>query len=148
MARRKKRILAIVGLIIFTCAAAGYMIWNEPQRDIQEANGITTTAIILYKQLTTDSQYNKALLVNKVLIVSGKVKQVESNQKGEKIILLETNFPGASVNCTMEEKIKKKINTGDSIAIKGICSGYIAGDVQMDLPGDVYMIRCYLSNEK
>ena len=134
--------------MILIAAAAGYMIWNRPHRDIQDANGIQTTAIKLYTQLTTDSTDNRKSLVNKIIIVSGKVKQVATNQKGQQIILLETNFPGASVNCTMEEKIKSKINIGDRIAVKGICSGYIAGDPQMDLPGDVYIIRCYLSNEK
>ena len=144
----KKRIITIVGFIILTGAAAGYMIWNEPHRDIKDANGIQKTAVELYKDLTADSADHKAGLLNKIVIVSGKVAQLQTNQKGEQIILMQTNVPGASVNCTMEQKIPGKIYTGDAITVKGICSGYIPGDAEMGLPGDVYLIRCYLQNEK
>jgi hypothetical protein len=140
----KKRILIILGLIILAGAITIYLEWNKPHRDIKDASGIQTTAANLYKQLTTDSEYHKAALINKVVIVSGKVSHAQSNQKGQPIILLETGVPGASVNCTLEENIQKSIKTGDTISVKGICSGYISGEEDMGLPGDVYMIRCYV----
>jgi hypothetical protein len=42
----------------------------------------------------------------------------------------------------MEEN-SSTVKSGDNITIKGICSGYIAGDADMDLPGDVFIIRGY-----
>ncbi len=56
-------------------------------------------------------------------------------------------IPDASVNCTMEENVNN-IKAGDTILIKGICSGYINGDIDMGLPGDVFLIRCYYFNLK
>ncbi len=148
MSKNKKAILITIGFIILTGAVIGYMIWNKPQPDIKDASGIRISAVDLYKLLSTVNQSHKASLIGKVLIVSGEVTQVQINQKGQQLILLQTKTSGASVNCTMEEKIEKRVNTGDSILIKGICSGYISGDVEMGLPGDVYMIRCYLLPKK
>ena len=108
------------------------------------ATGIETTAIKLYSDLTKDSANMKAKLISKIVIVSGEIKQVLKNQKKQQIILLKTNTSGGSVNCTMEENIKN-IKMGDKIIIKGICSGYIGGDLDMDLPGDVFLTRCYRS---
>jgi riboflavin synthase alpha subunit len=79
-----------------------------------------------------------------VVEVSGKITQVSLNQQHQQIILLKTNVSGGSVNCTMEEKANN-IKAGDSIVLKGICSGYIGGDMDMGLPGDVFLIRCYPS---
>ena len=130
-------IIAIAGIII-------YQVWNEPHKNIKSATGIPTTATKLYSDLTTDSANMKIKLISKVLVVSGEIKQVSENQKKQQIILLKTNTSGGSVNCTMEENIKN-IKMGDKITIKGICSGYIGGDLDMDLPGDVFLVRCYRS---
>jgi hypothetical protein len=59
------------------------------------------------------------------------------------VILVETDVAGAYINCTMEEKTTGII-IGDKITLKGICSGYISGDMDMGLPGDVFLTRCYV----
>jgi hypothetical protein len=42
----------------------------------------------------------------------------------------------------MEENVKI-VKAGDSILLKGICMGYTGGDQDIQLPGDVFLIRCY-----
>lgn len=130
--------------IIAIALIIGYRIWNEPHRNIKNANAVKATATALYGNLTKDSTTMKSKFVNKIVMVSGEVKQVLKNQKGQQIILLKTNFEGGSVNCTMEGKINN-VKPGDMISIKGICSGYIGGDPDIDLPGDVFLTRCYAS---
>jgi hypothetical protein len=137
-----RNIFLFVIAIIAVCTIIGYRIWNEPHRNIKNATGIKTTAVALYSDLTKDSATMKATFINSVVIVSGKVKQVLKNQSGQQIILLKTNVEGGSINCTMEENMAN-IKEGDEIILKGICSGYIGGDLDMDLPGDVFLIRCY-----
>ncbi|MGN6532295.1 MAG: OB-fold protein [Ginsengibacter sp.] len=141
--KRKIGCLIFIAIIAFGIVVI-YWIWNEPHRNIKNADGIKTTATILYSNLTKDSATMKSKFVNKIVITSGEVKNVLKNQKGQQIILLKTNISGGSVNCTMEEKIND-IKPGDTISIKGICSGYIGGDPDIDLPGDVFLIRCYPS---
>jgi hypothetical protein len=42
----------------------------------------------------------------------------------------------------MEEKDITPINVGSKIAIKGICNGYLEGD--LGLSGNVVVDRCYI----
>jgi len=145
MGKKFKRYVLLIFIIIITIIALiGYQVWNKPHQDIKNAVAVKTSAIKLYNSLTNDSANTKALFVNKIVAVSGEVKQVSRNQQNQQVILLKTNITDGSVNCTMEENIKN-IKAGDMILIKGICIGYIGGDNEMQLPGDVFLIRCYPS---
>jgi hypothetical protein len=142
--KTKRNIFSIFIAMIVIAAVIGFMMWNEPHRDIKDSTALKTTAVVLYSNLTKDSARMKSTLVNQVVEVSGEIKNVLKNQKGDQIILLKTNTSGGSINCTMEEKISN-VKPGDTISIKGLCSGYIGGDPDIDLPGDVFLIRCYPS---
>jgi hypothetical protein len=145
MGRKYKRyafwslaVVIVIGVII------GYRLWNKPHENIKNASAIKINAIALYNTLANDSSHKPSSLINQVLVVSGKVKSVSENQQKQQVILLETNVPDGSVNCTMEEKVKI-VKAGDSILLKGICMGYTGGDQNIQLPGDVFLIRCYHS---
>jgi len=142
--RLKRNILFffIVGVLIV--CIAGYLYWNKPHRDVRDADGIETSAIDLYNIFISDSAKANTIYLNKVVKVSGAISGISVNQKKQKIILLKTSVPGASVNCTMEENINS-YKAGDNVMLKGICSGYIPGDADMGLTGDVFIIRCYRS---
>jgi archaellum component FlaF (FlaF/FlaG flagellin family) len=142
--KTKRNILLIFFAIIVIAGIVGYSIWNEPHRNVKNATALKTTAVQLYSDLTKDSANMKSKFVNKVVEVSGEIKQVSKNQNGDQIILLKTNIPDGSVNCTMEEQANN-VKPGNTISIKGICSGYIGGDLDMGLSGDVFLIRCYPS---
>ena len=133
-----------LAVLIAIAAMIGYRAWNKPHENIEDAIAIKTNASLLYNSLANDSLNAKSDFINKVVMVSGKVKQVSENQQKQQVILLETNVQDGSVNCTMEEKIKN-IKAGDSILLKGICMGYAGGDKDIDLPGDVFLVRCYHS---
>ena len=140
----KRNILIFFIAIVLIGVITGYMMWNKPHLDVKAAEAAKVTAIDLYKTFTTDSAGAKLKYLNKVVAVAGEVKQVSLNQQNQQIILLKTHDPDASVNCTMEEN-RNNIKAGDTIVVKGICSGYINGDIGMGLPGDVFLIRCYIS---
>ena len=140
--RLKKNILIFFIAIVLIAVVAGYMIWNKPHRDVKGADAVKITAIDLYKIFTTDSVTAKSTYLNAVVAVTGVVKQVSLNQQNQQIIFLKTNNEDASVNCTMEANADN-IKARDTITVKGICSGYINGDIDMGLPGDVFLIRCY-----
>ena len=140
--KTKKTILySILGLIVIA-AGTGYYLWNKPHKDVKHASGIAVSAAELYLTFSTDSVKAKNTYTDKVLEVKGDVVNVTVNQQGQQVILLKTATADASVNCTMEEKATAA-KPGDVMIIKGICSGYIAGDADMDLPGDVFITRGY-----
>lgn len=143
MSRKVKRYILLSLIIIITIGALiGYQVWNKPHQNIKNAVAVKTSAIELYNSLTNDSVNTKALFINKIVAVSGEVKEVSKNQQNQQVILLKTNITDGSVNCTMEENIKN-IKAGDMILLRGICICYIGGDNDMQLPGDVFLIRCY-----
>jgi hypothetical protein len=144
MMRRKFRryIFLFLAGVIAIAAIIGYRTWNKPHENIKNAVAIKTNASLLYNSLAHDSVNAKSDFINKVVMVSGKVKQVLENQEKQQIILLQSNIPDGSVNCTMEENMKD-VKVGDTILLKGICMGYAGGDTEMELPGDVFLIRCY-----
>ena len=140
----KKNILFIFIAIVLFAFIGGYFVWNKPHQDVKDANAIKTTSAELYKIFTSEPLVAKSKYVNAITTVSGELIAISLNQKNQQVLLLKTQTSGASVNCTMEENIGNA-RPGDTIAVKGVCVGYIEGDTGMGLPGDVYLIRCYRS---
>ena len=142
MNKKIKKIIIAATVLIAIAAIVLYVVWNKPHRNVQSADAAKITATELYRVFITDSAKARNLYVNKVVEVSGEITQLSLNQQSQQVILIKTAIPGAAVNCTMEEKAGN-IKAGDLISIKGICSGYISGDADMGLPGDVFLIRGY-----
>jgi flagellar basal body-associated protein FliL len=140
--KSKKAILAIIATLVIAGCAVVYYLWNKPHKDVVHANAIKVVATALYNTFSTDSIKANMLYTNKIVAVSGEVIQVSKNQQNQQVILLKTAIVNAAVNCTMEENAGD-VKQGNSVIIKGICSGYIAGDAGMDLPGDVFVVRGY-----
>lgn len=141
--RNKYILLSLIVLIVMT-TTIGYMEWNKPHENIKSAQAVKVNAVSLYSLLAHESPNAKITYSNKVVAVSGRVKQLSENQGNQQVILLKTSIYDGSVNCTMEENIRN-IKVGDSVLIKGICIGYSGGDSSIGMPGDVFLIRCYPS---
>ena len=140
-----KKILLVLAVLAtgITC----YFMWNKPHQDVKDADALKISAIDLYNTFITDSAKAKSAYTDKVLLVSGEVNRVSLNQQGQQVVLIKTDVTGAFINCTMEEE-KEILKTGDDITIKAVCNGYISGDTDMGLPGDVFLTRGYLLNGK
>jgi hypothetical protein len=148
MAPKTMKIMLITVIaVIAVVAVTVYMTWNKPHKNVKDATAVKTTGVDLYNSFITDSARANKLYADKVVLVSGEVSQVSQNQQAQQIILIKTAVNGAFINCTMEGKAAD-CKTGDKISVQGICSGYITGDADMGLPGDVFLVRGYLSNEK
>lgn len=128
--------------VIVIAATIGYLMWNKPHKNVIDADAVKITAAELYNSFISDSLKARTLYVDKVVQVAGEVAKISLNLQAQQVIFITTPVSGAFINCTMEEKINN-IKEGDNIVIKGICSGYISGDADMGLPGDVFIIRGY-----
>ncbi len=143
MSRRLKIILTVISCFIIIGSVAAWYLWNKPHLNVQDTTATTTiTALALYDSFLKDPSSSKIKYIIKVIKVSGEVKEVSSNQQNQMVVLLKTTMPDASINCTMEENATN-IKPGNTINIKGVCNGYL-GD--MEIPGDVLLIRCYQTN--
>ncbi len=144
MTKNKRRTFLLFSLIIFIAVlTAGYLLWNKPHKNVKDAAAAKVAANELYNLFITDSLKAKKLYIDKIVLVSGQVEKISLNQQSQDIILLNTGVTGAYINCTMENKTQG-VKEHDIISLKGICSGYINGDTDMGLPGDVFLTRGYL----
>jgi hypothetical protein len=144
MKRKFKKYFFLFFIALIAIAAITvYQTWNKPHRDIKDAKALVVPATELYNNLANGSGKNNLIYINKIVAVSGEIKEVLKNEKNQQVILLKTTVPDGYVNCTMEENIHNPKN-GDNVFVKGICSGYIGAD--LGLPGDVFLIRCYPSS--
>lgn len=144
----KKKILFAILVVALCAASVGYYLYNKKHFSVKDATPTAEiTAAALHQTFTTDSALAKNKFIgdennHKVIKVDGEIAAIKEDQQGNTIVLLKTATDGAFINCTMEGKIEN-INTGNKIAIKGICTGYNF-DADMGIPGDVILTRCYL----
>ncbi|MES2430076.1 MAG: hypothetical protein V4556_04005 [Bacteroidota bacterium] len=138
------KILLLTLLLIAVIAIIGLVMWNKPHSDVEGAGTIKVSPDDLYNAFVKDSAAAKNMYINKVVEVSGEVSETFTNEQFQTVVLLKTATERVSINCTFEEK-EVQVKKGTNIAIKGICDGYNSGDADMDIPGDVVLVRCYLS---
>lgn len=143
MAGKAKKIGLIVTVLILAGLAVGYFMWNKPHKNINAAAGIKITAAELYQSFITDSATANSKYIDKVLEVTGIVKNTSINQQQQPVVSLQTTSGEAAVNCTLEQK-EVEIKEGEQVRIKGICTGIGEGDADLGIMGDVYLIRCYI----
>jgi flagellar basal body-associated protein FliL len=144
MASKTKKIGLIALILVLAAGAAGYFLWNKPHKDVSSAKGLQVNAAELYQAFITDSAAANDKYIDKVLEVSGVIKSTSANQQQQIIVALQTNNSDAAVNCTLEQK-DAVIKAGAQIKLKGICTGLGEGDADLGIPGDLYLIRCYIA---
>lgn len=137
--KRKKIItwvLLSVLLILGTGGVVGYKMYTKPHRNVANAKSVNVTAINLVTSYESNEANANTLYLDKVLEVRGEINDVSKNQKGETVITLKgTDMSG--VICTLEGMATPAIKPNSSVAIKGICTGFLT---------DVVLVRCVLQN--
>lgn len=96
--------------------------WNKPHAKVEHAKSVVMTALTLSKEYNADEKKADSLYLNKAIEVSGMVSEIEKNQDGGTMIVLQTDDPMTGVQCTMREK-DVKVEKGQNVVIKGFCSG-------------------------
>ncbi|MEO5683538.1 MAG: hypothetical protein ABIQ88_12895 [Chitinophagaceae bacterium] len=136
---RKKTVrLAIV--LSLLCIAGGaifvYRMYNKPHRSAATETVVVLTAGQLAAAYELDEAgANKKYLGNAVQ-VSGTVSELSFNQQNKQVLIL-TGTGMSAVQCSLLED-KAGVKKGDSVIIKGFCSGFLT---------DVIMDRCIVAKQ-
>ncbi len=130
MKKKTWQVAALAALVMIVAGTViGYRMYNKPHRSAATATAVELTAMRLAAEYEQDeNSANKKYLGNAVQ-VSGTVSAVTVNQQNKPVIvLLGSDMSG--VQCTLQDVVQG-IKKGDSVTIKGFCSGYLT-DVIID----------------
>jgi hypothetical protein len=139
----KKKILIAFGLIALS--AIGYVayLWFLPHRDIQSTKAdAEVTASALVDEFLTDAgaanaKYLDAEGESKVLIIAGEIAKIDTDQLGQKVLLLKNNASDKlGVSCTFTAETNNQVSgvkIGDQIKIKGVIRSGAEYDEDLDL---------------
>jgi hypothetical protein len=117
-----KKILLVLLVLGLIGAAAGFYLWNKQAPRAENEQGVIITAVQLAKDYAASEQTANTKYLNKVLEVSGTVSEIDKNQDGGLMVILDSGDPMTGVQCTMREK-NVQVAKGQQLTVKGFCSG-------------------------
>jgi len=117
-----KRIIVILSIILLLGIATAVYLWNLPHKKVENVVGIRATAVGLAKEYAANEQQANTKYLNKAITVSGVISEVDKNQDGGTMVILDSGDPMAGVQCSMRDK-GAAMTKGQTITIKGFCSG-------------------------
>ena len=113
-----KKIIVTVVIIVISIAVYGLYLYNKPAENVVVSNAEMFTTS---NELVTKFDNNPSLsttLLNKVIEVKGIITLVEKGELSS-IIVLDEN-----IKCELSNyQLKKTLETGDQVTIKGIYNG-------------------------
>lgn len=127
-----KRKFLIAGLVLAAIALLGWLYINKSHRSAAGQPDITVSASILFDSFATDELSANKKYLNRLLEVRGVVGEHRQDQDHHDVIILRTNDPMFGVSCSFSSPLEK-VTVGDSIKVKGFCTGYLS---------DVVLVRC------
>ncbi|HZV71291.1 MAG TPA: hypothetical protein VFG10_17170 [Saprospiraceae bacterium] len=122
-----KKILIALILLAIIGAGYGYYIYNRPVASLEDKEAdVAISADQMITDYETDETAANEKYLGKVVVVTGKITEITS-EEGKKKVNLETSNPISAVICEMEENKKtENLKAGAMIKVKGMCSGYLS----------------------
>ena len=116
-------------IVIVVIAGAGFAWWvyHKPHRDINNEIAVTVEATALLDAFKQNEKTASAKYNDKVLELSGIVKEASKNEAGNWVVNIENRTQTGSITVAFSA-LQDAIQPFDSIAYKGICAGYFPED--------------------
>lgn len=139
----KKKIIIVVALIALSSLIYLAYLWFMPHRDVQSTKAdaeVTATALVdefLADADVANAKYLDTEGESKVLIISGEVTKIDTDQLGQKVLLLKSNpSDKLGVSCTFTAETNNQVSgvkIGNQIKIKGVIRSGAEYDEDLDL---------------
>jgi hypothetical protein len=152
---KKNKIIKIAGIIVIAALiiaiGTAYYMFNKPHRDVQhtQADYILTASELVAEYLNDAASANEKYLSSdgesKILELSGLIKEVSKNMKGETVILLLSAESLAGVSATLDASIEiifEKLVIGKNITIKGVIRSGAIYDTDMEMYRNAVLDKC------
>jgi len=125
----KNKIIIVIAFIAAIAFSAYYYIFiysSQNHRQVQSETGIVITSDSLVAKYQADEKLANSLYLNKAVVVTGVLLSIDKNQEGKTTLVLGhiDSFTNVSVTMTSNTPINQKV--GESITIKGLCTGALS----------------------
>lgn len=148
-----KRIALFGGIAVIAGLSVGLYLFFKPHRNVQKEEAFATiSAKELTKAYTTDAKKANELYLSadgnsKVLVVTGVISKISTNQAGEQVVLLMDDGEQVGVQATLlntAESPIRQLKQGEQVAIKGAITAGNSYDADLDLYEHAILIQAAL----
>jgi len=149
--KKKKIILYILFSFLIIIGAATIYIYKEYNRSHKDTANLNAdysiTATGLIKEFEIDEKSSNTKYWDKVLLVDGIVKEIVRDDKGFYTVALGDTSSLSAVRCNIDSIHSKEaasVKKGNSIAVKGICTGFNTDEL---IGSDVILVRSVINKK-
>ena len=138
----RKKIIIILSIVLVTLAGAYIMllVYNKPHIDVAKSSPkVSLVSKTLLDDFQNDENLANSKYLEQIIQVTGKISHLDI-ANGNGIVVLKDGNSFGSIMCHLSPEENERLVTlkeGQSITIKGICTGYLM---------DVILIKCILIN--
>ena len=131
----KNKIITAVGLIAAIAFSVYYYIFiysSNNHRKVQSETGIVITSDSLVAKYQADENLANSIYLNKAVVVTGNLLSIDKNQEGKTTLVIGRSDSFSNVSITMSSNLPIAQKVGESITIKGLCTGALSDVVITD----------------
>lgn len=124
--KQKKVILFAVAILCLIAGITGFYLYNKPRATAAtEKTQITIAAKALFQAFATDEQHAEKKFGGKILEVTGTVADVQPTGSSFSVLLSGDSTGIGGINCAITDSTATKPAQGETITIKGRCTGFL-----------------------
>ena len=131
----KNKIIIAIALIAAIAFGVYYYVFvysSQHRRQVQSETGIVITSDSLVAKYQADENLANSLYLNKAVVVKGNLLSIDKNQEGKTILVIGRTDSFSNVSVTMISTAAIIQKVGESITIKGLCTGALSDVVITD----------------
>ena len=131
----KNKIIIAIALIAAIAFGVYYYVFvysSQHRRQVQSEIGIAITSDSLVAKYQSDEKLANSLYLNKAVVVTGNLLSIDKNQEGKTTLVIGRTDSFSNVSVTMISTAAIIQKVGESITIKGLCTGALSDVVITD----------------
>ena len=131
----KNKIIIAIALIAAIAFGVYYYVFvysSQHRRQVQSETGIVITSDSLVAKYQADENLANSLYLNKAVVVTGNLLSIDKNQEGKTTLVIGRSDSFSNVSVTMISTAPITQKVGESITIKGLCTGALSDVVITD----------------
>ena len=131
----KNKIIIAIALIAAIAFGVYYYVFvysSQHRRQVQSEIGIAITSDSLVAKYQADEKLANSLYLNKAVVVTGNLLSIDKNQEGKTTLVIGRSDSFSNVSITMSSNLPIAQKVGESITIKGLCTGALSDVVITD----------------